>query len=486
MSAAEFLTPAGDPQVQGREATRAFLVTLRTVRTHGWKNEASLGAVEAVGRILNEVYADRGDFGLHAVGENVFLDDTRLKSDATGFGVFENFVTEINRRAVGSILVAGNLTRKDVTVLVDLLLRVDEAQATADPVTVLHALNDALERAGAPLSVGGVRSGEVMITETDSSDRKERAKKAFFKAVTVARAVLTSAHLNKRLNLRHAKRVVQNMVDLIMEEEFSLMGLTTLKDYDNYTFYHSVNVCIYSLALGKRLGMDRAQLCELGVAAMMHDMGKTKVPVEILRKQGRFTKEELDVMKRHPEMGVRELLRMKGLSSLAFKSMVAAFEHHLNFDPRLAGYPEVRKPFKPHVIGRIVAIADCFDAMTTKRCYTPRAMTRDKALAFMISQAGQKFDPVLVRIFANLVGVFPVGTTVRLKSGRIAVVTASAEDPSLCHLPKVKPVTNSQGIEGDFPEVELSVPGPDGQYPDEILVAVDEEDLGFDTSKYFR
>ena len=470
-------------QQTGREMVRALQVTLRTVRTHGWSNEASLGAIDALTKLINEVASEFGEFGIHTAGDHVFLDDIRLKADARGFGAFENLIHELNSRAVGSVFVGGPATDEHVLSFIKALLEVDEDQVASDPAGVLNQINAQTEAQSSVISVGPIKEDEVLPDEEDltvDQARRERAKKAFFKAVTVARAVLTSSHLNKRLDLRHAKRVVQNMVDLMMDEEFSLVGMTTLKDYDNYTFYHSVNVCIFSLALGKRVGLNRAQLAELGVAAMMHDMGKTKVPVEILRKQGKFNAEELEVMKHHPEMGVRELVKMKGLSSLAFKSMVAAFEHHMSYDPKLAGYPSVRRPYRPHLIGRIVAIADCFDAMTTKRCYTPKAVTRDKALAFMVSQGGQKFDPILVKIFANLVGVFPVGTTVLLKSNRYAIVTKPSEDPSWCHQPTVKLLTNEAGIEGEFDEIDLHAEGND-----EIVTAIDETTLDFDPVKYF-
>jgi HD-GYP domain-containing protein (c-di-GMP phosphodiesterase class II) len=278
---------------------------------------------------------------------------------------------------------------------------------------------------------------------------------------------------------------MQNMVDLMMDEEFTLLGLTTLKSHDNYTFYHSVNVCIYSLSLGKRTGMNRVQLADLGVAALFHDLGKTKVPLEVLRKKGRFTPEEWDLMRRHPEDGVKELVRMRGLSGLAFKSMMASFEHHLNYNQAPGGYPKLSKPYRPHVIGRIVAIADCFDAMTTKRIYMEKATPRDKALSYMLSQAGAKFDPVLMKLFANMIGVFPVGTAVRLKSGRLGVVVATPEDPNLCHRPRVRPITDETGIQREFPEIDLSHRNPDGNYPDEIVSTVEPEELGLDISRYF-
>jgi len=103
----------------------------------------------------------------------------------------------------------------------------------------------------------------------------------------------------------------------------------------------------------------------------------------------------------------------------------------------------------------------------------------------MLSQAGTKFDPVLLRLFANMIGVFPVGTLVRLGSGRLAVVTASSDNPDLCHRPRVRPITDEVGIQREFPEIDLWAAGADGAYPDEILAPVDPESLGIDISKYF-
>jgi len=470
-----------DPQALGREFVRSLQAALRVRRTHDWNNEASLGAVEALVTAANSVVASRGEFGLHVASDYLYLDDVRLRTDGLRFGYLALAVRELPVRGAGSVFVAGNVTTAHAQHFIDLLNSTTEGdEETA------ASFNIALQEAKSVFSVGPVREmKELLAVETEQVGKRERCKKAFFKAVTVTKAVMTQAHLGKRLELRHAKRVMQNMVDLMMDEEFTLLGLTTLKSHDNYTFYHSVNVCIYSLALGKRAGMNRIQLADLGVAALFHDLGKTKVPLEVLRKKGRFTPEEWDLMRRHPEDGVKELVRMRGLSGLAFKSMMASFEHHLNYNQAPGGYPKLTRPYRPHVIGRIVAIADCFDAMTTKRIYMEKATPRDKALSYMLSQAGAKFDPVLMKLFANMIGVFPVGTAVRLKSGRLGVVVATPEDPTLCHRPRVRPITDETGIQREFPEIDLSRKGLEGAYPDEIVGTVEPEELGLDISRYF-
>ena len=483
MSTRPDLRPAnlsGDPQTLGRDLARGFQYVLRTARTHGWSNEASHAARESMVTAVNNIVAARGDFGLHVASDFLYLDDVRLRVDTTGYRFMQALITELTSRGVGSLLVSGKVSPDQVQQLVDLLNR----HAVGDEETSAE-INEELQAARSPFAVGPVRNmDDLLALETEQVDRRERCKKAFFKAITVTKAVMASAHLGKRLELRHAKRVVQNMVDLMMDEEFTLLGLTTLKSHDNYTFYHSVNVCVYSLALGKRLGMSRSQLAELGVAALFHDLGKARVPLDVLRKPGSFTPQEWDVVKKHPELGVKEMVRMRGLSSLAFKSMLACFEHHLTYN-QSGGYPRLSEPYRPHLTGRIVAIADAFDAMTTHRVYMDKPMSRDKALSYMMSMAGTKFDPVLLRIFANMIGVFPVGAAVRLASGRIAVVVTASQDPNRPHRPVVRPITDQNGIQRDYGELDLLKTDQNGRYLDEIQTAVDPETLGIDIASYF-
>ncbi len=284
MALGDVLSPglSEDPQALGRELVRSLQVTLRTVRTHGWSNEASISALEGLVTAFNNTAAARGEYGLHVASDFLYLDDVRLRVDTAGYGYMEVAIGELTTRGVGSLFVAGKVTADQVRQLMDVL----NEQSVGDEETAA-LINQKLESYDSPFSVGPVKEmNDLLSLETEQVDKRERCKKAFFKAVTVTKAIMAQAHLGKRLELRHAKRVVQDMVDLMMDEEFTLLGMTTLKDHDNYTFYHSVNVCIYSLALAKRAGFSRTQLAEMGVAALFHDLGKSKVPLDILQKTG--------------------------------------------------------------------------------------------------------------------------------------------------------------------------------------------------------
>lgn len=480
------VTPANaeDSQALGRELARTLHIAIKTAQMHRFTNEASAKAIASLLAAVMNLIVARGMFTITVVGDLLFLDEARIRVDRAGYGYIEMLTNQFTSRGIGSLTVLDKVEVEDLQDLLGLLI-----QNPGGGSATVADLNDRLRSVTSCFMLGPIRNpkdfGSLQVGQIS---RRESCKKSFYKAVTVGRAVLKSIHLGKRVEFQHAKRVLQQMVDLMMDEEFTLLGLTTLKSHDNYTFYHSVNVCIYSLALGRRLGMNRSQLTELGVSALFHDLGKAKVPIEILCKDGALSAAEREVMKTHPHLGVKELLEMGEFSSLAFRSMVSAFEHHLFYDGSSKGYPILRGPYRPHLVGRIVAIADVFDAMITKRVYSKRPPTRDQALSYLMSQAGTQFDPVLTRLFANLLGVYPVGTAVRLKSGRLAVVISVRDEPEFCDRPVVRPITDETGIQRtnvEYPDLDLSQREPDGSYPDEIAEALDAEAMGIDVSQYY-
>jgi HD-GYP domain-containing protein (c-di-GMP phosphodiesterase class II) len=246
------------------------------------------------------------------------------------------------------------------------------------------------------------------------------AKKTFFRAIQSTKNVMLSARRGKAVDLRQAKRAVQSIVDLILQEEFSLLGLTAIKNHDEYTFQHCVNVSILSIALGQRLGLSKKMLGELGVAALLHDLGKAAIPPWVLNKPGKLTNEEWKLMLDHPVQGVKMIARMRGLNDLALRSMIVAYEHHINVDK--SGYPKLEGHLEQSLFSRIVAIVDCFDAMTAHRAYRKSAFPPYAALHQIIAQNRDKFDPLLLKAFINTVGMYPAGTAVLLDTNEIAVV----------------------------------------------------------------
>jgi HD-GYP domain-containing protein (c-di-GMP phosphodiesterase class II) len=207
-----------------------------------------------------------------------------------------------------------------------------------------------------------------------------------------------------------------------------------------------------------------------------------------LRKKGQLTDTERQRMQEHPIEGAKQLIRWGRYSPLILRAALGALEHHMSRDSAAGGYPVFRDAYGVHVAGRIIAIADCFDAMTTKRLYRHAAMRRDEALARMLAESGSKFDPVLLKLFINMIGAYPIGTVVRLRSGRLGLVKAVPKDPRLCHRPVIAIIPDASGKRAHragVEELDLARSGPDGEPVDEIVAALDAAAMGVDVGRYF-
>ena len=192
---------------------------------------------------------------------------------------------------------------------------------------------------------------------------KATAKTRYANAAAAVGKLAQDSREKGTIGFKQAKRAIQSIVDLMMSDEASLLGLTTLRCHDQYTHNHSVNVSLLSMALGNRAGYPKVELADLGLAALFHDLGKTNIPMEVLNKPGEFTDDEWKMMRNHPTEGVLGLTSMRSITTLPGRMTAASFEHHMNLD--FSGYPKLNAPWKLSMTGRILMIADCYDAMTS-------------------------------------------------------------------------------------------------------------------------
>jgi len=265
-------------------------------------------------------------------------------------------------------------------------------------------------------------------------DLREKARNTYFHALTSVKDVVQRVSVQGHAGIRKAKRMVQNMVDCLSQDESLFLCLSTIKDYDDYTYSHSVNVAVLSLCLGSRIGFSRTSLEHLGICGLFHDLGKVEVPHEILSKPGHLTEEEWQQMQNHPMSSVRQILRLHASHDLKSKIILAPFEHHIKFD--LSGYPHVLFKSKVSLFGRILQIADVYDAITSPRAYRSSYLSPDQAIGFMMKGAGKDFDPVLLKVFAIMMGTYPVGSLLELDTGEMGIV-ADYPMESGGHLPRI-------------------------------------------------
>jgi putative nucleotidyltransferase with HDIG domain len=249
-------------------------------------------------------------------------------------------------------------------------------------------------------------------------------------ATGIAERLWDSAATEGKPDADAAKGIVDSLAQAVAQNRTALLALTALKNYDNYTFTHMVNVSILTMGQARGLGMEGTALRQLGLAALLHDIGKVKTPAEILNKPEKLTDTEFEILKRHTVDGAEILRTTPEVPPLA---PVVAFEHHLRADG--TGYPVgVSRP-QLNVATMLCGISDVYDAMRSQRVYQ-QAFPTDRILSVLQRNDGKQFDQNLVRRFVQLVGIYPAGNLVRLDTSEIAVVVKSyAPDP---YRPRVK------------------------------------------------
>lgn len=241
----------------------------------------------------------------------------------------------------------------------------------------------------------------------------------------VVDAVIADIRFGRMVDGAAARDAVEEMVEAVTANASAALWLTNLKDRDEYTSVHCVNVCVLALAFGRHLGLDRDALLRLGAGALLHDVGKTRTPKHILDKAGPLTVEEFEVMKRHPEDGY-QIIREGG--QLSREALEVIRLHHERLHG--GGYPFGLggDQIPRHVL--ITAISDTYDAMTSDRVYR-LGMSPDRVLQSLYTEAGASFGTELVQEFIRCIGIFPVGSVVQLDSGAIGLVVASHADARL-------------------------------------------------------
>ena len=307
--------------------------------------------------------------------------------------------------------------------------------------------------------------------ETDAST----IRKMYAEAVSVASMVWESARTDASPDPSAAQSMIDGLAQAVVQNRSALMALTALKDYDNYTFTHMVNVSILTMAQARGLGVEGPLLREFGLAALMHDIGKVKTPTEILNKPDKLTDEEFDIMKRHVVDGA-EILR--GTPNIPALAPVVAFEHHLRVDG--TGYPHgVTRP-NLNIATMLCGIADVYDAMRSQRKYQ-QAFPSERILAVLQRNDGKQFDQNLIRRFVQLLGIYPVGNMVRLDSEEIAIVLqVHAPDP---YRPKVRVLFGADGTRLELPrDVNLweADASPSDGRPTSVIAPLNPADYGID------
>ena len=382
-----------------------------------------------------------------------------------------SFAARLEERGIGSIEFRRGCRPEDISQCVQVLAMAPDA------FNKLGSVDEILGGRGVTNIRLSQRPPTTEVTE-DEETAFRRSLAIYREAVDSARRILTDARLGKIPSLAEARASVSGLVDGTLQHQKVMLALTTIKSYDEYLFNHSVNVGVLSVALGQSLGLDLDTLREVALGAFLHDIGKVHWPVSIYQKPRGLTDEEWALVQRHPPDGAEIVSKMGTIGSAALEVIL---EHHLRYDRK--GYPKMDGGKEQGFFGMIAQVADTYDAITTARVYQ-NAFEPTRAIARMQSLAGTVFDPKLVDAFIRLVGIYPVGTLIRVSSGELAVVMKP--NPTDSSRPVVRVLFDETGRRVD-PALDMDTAERDpasGQFCRTIVMAVDPASKNFDVAKY--
>lgn len=431
-------------------------------------------------QVVHGILQWEGKFLLRIVRNHFSFNDTRIVPSADKYPIFKAFWQTMRKRRIGGMKFSEGASGEHLNDLAYLFSGLEENQENN-----YLAVRKQLEHLN-------IRSIEVEKWEVskddeidiDSDGQKRYSREVYFRSIGLAKEVVEGIRQQKPLPIRKARRLMQDAANAVMRDETALLGLANIKNYDEYAFNHSVNVAVYAMALGQRIGIPQKHLSHLGMTGLFHDIGKTKIPEGILNKTERLSPEERSIMRSHPVIGTELIMRMTEWGELSTRMAEGAFEHHLRYD--LTGYPKLAQKKKLTLFGRIVSVADFYDALARPRG-TPRfPYVSEKMLGIMLERSGRDFDPGIVKAFISMIGVFPLGTLALLSTHEMGIVTQIQEDTELLDRPKVCLIYYSDGEYRKGKVVDLGErDGASGDFKKSIVKTLDPNEYNINVAEFF-
>lgn len=428
------------------------------------RHPAIMQPLQEIMDITEKVLRSQLEIRLGVTDGVFFIEDQLFFTPTTSI---EELAGRLTEKELSGIIISRGVKLQDLTLFVSLLGRNNLNAAQMEKEMVEQGV------AGIGLKIAAdEESGK-----TDEGGGESGALQTYSQALAVIRDVFKDVEGGRIPSSEKVVAVVQNLAAMAIRDPAILMSLSMIKDYDNYTFNHSVNVGVISMALGAYLGYEDKEIEALGMAGFLHDIGKTRVDKSILNKPGKLTAAEFEEMKKHTESGTDIIKKMEGISPQVAQAVLA---HHLGYNRQ--GYPEWAREMPLSPMSEIVAVADCYDAVTTLRIYQ-RPLNPRAALDEIRGLSGRYLNGKLVDRFVEMMGNYPVGTLVRLDNNEIAVVFRPNRENS--DAPIVKVLLDAAGRRLENPRVQgLALQG--GSCYASIVDVVDPSLKNIDVASYLN
>ena len=435
---------------QFEEFLHNFYSLTQNARIHRANHKLVVEGIEKFSGSINSCMQDES-LTFKISNDQLFVEDEKLPYNRTTKHLFDNIVRYFDIRGLEGLRLAAAAKQASSEEILDLVRLLDGSGHQPDPLTWLtNGLNTKNITWVEIIKKSEKSQKDQETSYKDKAERRERARRDYTYTLASYKEVAQKITGNGQVGIRKTVRVVQNMATNLIEDDEVYSAISTLRVFDDYTFTHSVNVAILSMCIGRRINLSRRSLARLGICALFHDLGKIEIPSDVLNKpKGRMDNSELALMEAHSLNSARLIIKLKASSDRKAKILLPPFEHHLKYN--LSGYPHVNWKRSLTLFGRIIAIADAYDTLTSSRVSRKSVLSPDRALGLIFDRAGKDYDPILVKTFINILGSYPVGTLLKLDTGELALVVSStrkkgARRPLVCVLEK--------NIEGDYQKGE--------------------------------
>ncbi len=461
---------------RGKALVNQLSIFLKTARVHFPDNDTFKTQLEQCYAIVRSCLDEFNEASIQVHTGYFFFCGVRVRYDADGLSAPDHL-----RELFSAVGISGFLTTSEVTKseLEQAVLLLNEAERQTQM---------SFEEIQRRFDLAGVATIELLpLTDEDQLDKdKERekrqfARKTFFYAMTNLKMVANTMTANRPVDLARTKRVVHSLVDQISADDSYLLELTALKTHDQYTFLHSTNVCIYAICVGAKLDLSKTELSTLGFSALFHDIGKTRLPLQVLNKPTKFDDSDWEMMRMHPTYGVLTLAKTLPFEERSCRAMIVTSQHHYNLNG--SGYPVLKRQRVPNLYSKIVTICDVFDAMTSGRVYRKIPASPEQVLRSMVLQAEFKFDPHLLKVFLNTVSLYPPGTLLLLDQDELALVVGKNNTDLL--RPKVKVIGDTRKFYERGIDLNLAERDPrTGDFRRSIVRVVEPQEVRVNVARY--
>lgn len=453
----------------------AFFVLYKTSRIMQPNNAMFLHQLETFYDQLAALGKDEQSVSIKVISDRFFVNHQLVRFDE-GLSGAMTVVSEWKKLGIGGVCFQTGVQKAELQKFFQSLTEVKPNRDNLESLAAKFK-NLGLDHISL-LSMKDVNADMPLAAEEIRKQFRAMARTTFFTAVSVVQEVVVNTIQQRDVNISKTKRVVHSLIDHITRDESSLIELTAIKDFDDYTYAHSTNVCVYALTIGVRLGLDRARLSQLGFSALFHDIGKVKLPKDLIRKPDAFDEDDWIQMQRHPLLGAKTILRNMKLDIHVARGARSAFEHHINND--YTGYPTLQYQRRdPNLFSKIISIVDSFDALTSGRVYLKKSIPPDQVMKKLRYQMAIKFDAFLLKLFNDIIGIYPAGSLVLLTTDEMALVlTNNEQDRSR---PYVKIVGDRSGIFESPLWTDLSLPENENR---KIVRLIDPTRYGLDAKDF--